>query len=66
MIQCDNDQCKVKWFHTECLRIGKVPHGKWFCPEYTKGKRGKKRKTCTDYYDSFLKIVQSDWTMHGI
>ena len=41
---CDNELCKVKWFHIDCLRIEKVPKGKWFCPECTKERRGKKIK----------------------
>ena len=42
MIGCDNELCKIEWFHTDCLRIEKIPKGKWFCPECTKGKRTKK------------------------
>ena len=47
MIACDNEQCKIGWFHINCLRIEKVPRGKWFCPECTKRKRGRKRKVAT-------------------
>ena len=42
MILCDNEHCQVKWFHTECLRIKKIPRSKWFCPECAKGKRRKR------------------------
>ena len=45
MIGCDNELCKIEWFHTDCLRIEKIPKGKWFCPECTKGKRAKKKET---------------------
>lgn len=41
MIACDNEKCKIIWFHTACLRIEKIPRGKWFCPECAKGRRGK-------------------------
>ena len=47
MVACDNEQCKIRWFHIDGLRIEKVPRGKWFCPECTKGKRGRKRKVAT-------------------
>ena len=47
MIACDNEQCKIGWFHINFLRIEKVPRGKWFCPECTKIKRGRKRKVAT-------------------
>ena len=47
MIVCDNVQCKIGWFHIDCLRIEKIPRGKWFCPECTKGKRRRKRKIAT-------------------
>ena len=33
MIGCDNDACIIKWFHTDCLHITKIPKGKWFCPD---------------------------------
>ena len=48
MIGCDDEQCNIKWFHMDCLRIDKVPKGKWFCPECSKRKRsrlGKRKAT---------------------
>ena len=32
MIFCDNDDCPIQWFHTSCLKMKRVPKGKWFCP----------------------------------
>ncbi len=43
MIGCDNPGCKYQWFHTACLRINKIPKGKWFCPEWIKGKDNKRK-----------------------
>lgn len=44
MIACDNEQCKIIWFHTSCLRIEKIPKGKWLCPDcHSKGKKRKSR-----------------------
>lgn len=31
MIGCENKDCPVEWFHIECVGLGKVPPGKWFC-----------------------------------
>ena len=42
MILCDNNDCEIKWFHTKCIRLKKVPKGKWFCPECRKMGKGKK------------------------
>ena len=31
MIQCDNSECTIQWFHCDCLRIRNAPKGKWKC-----------------------------------
>ena len=36
MIACDDDTCHIQWFHVSCLRIKKVPKGKWFRPDCRK------------------------------
>ena len=36
MIGCDFKNCKIEWFHLKCLKIKKVPNGKWFCPDCRK------------------------------
>ena len=34
MICCDNKDCSNgQWFHVRCLKIARVPKGKWFCPK---------------------------------
>lgn len=33
MIYCDSESCLIKWFHTSCLKLTKVPKGKWHCPD---------------------------------
>ena len=33
LIGCDGDSCSIEWFHMECLRIKRVPKGKWYCPD---------------------------------
>lgn len=38
MVQCDNENCKHKWFHYACVGIDD-PHSlpqKWYCPECRK------------------------------
>ena len=45
MIGCDHKQCIIGWFHTDCLRITRIPKGKWYCPDCRKKmKRGSKSK----------------------
>ena len=41
LIGCDNKNCQIKWFHLKCLRIMKIPKGRWFCPECQKAKKQK-------------------------
>jgi len=36
MIACDNPDCRVEWFHLECLHLEVVPSGKWYCPDCCK------------------------------
>jgi hypothetical protein len=38
MIACDNNSCKVEWFHLPCvgLSASNRPRGKWFCPDCSK------------------------------
>ena len=44
MIGCDNSNCIIQWFHTECLWITKVPKGEWLCPECRKNRSAEKKK----------------------
>ncbi|XP_054160416.1 inhibitor of growth protein 2-like [Oppia nitens] len=32
MICCDNSDCKIEWFHFQCVSLNTKPKGKWFCP----------------------------------
>lgn len=32
LIGCDNEECKIVWFHMTCLKLDKAPSGQWFCP----------------------------------
>lgn len=36
MIGCDAPDCRLEWFHFECVGIMVPPDGKWYCPECTK------------------------------
>ncbi|KAL2181768.1 uncharacterized protein P884DRAFT_266177 [Thermothelomyces heterothallicus CBS 202.75] len=38
MIQCDNDNCKLEWFHLECVGLSDIPARttKWYCPDCRK------------------------------
>lgn len=33
MVACDNENCKIEWFHYECVGITEPPKGKWYCPD---------------------------------
>eukprot|EP00250_Pteridium_aquilinum_P012017 c20456_g1_i2 orf=457-1257(-) len=33
MIACDNENCKIEWFHFQCVGIKDQPKGKWYCPD---------------------------------
>lgn len=47
MIQCESGDCKIEWFHIECLKITTIPKGKWMCPDCRKkvvAKRRNKKK----------------------
>ena len=33
MIGCDAPDCRLEWFHFECVGIMVPPKGQWFCPE---------------------------------
>ena len=38
LIGCDNDACKIMWFHMKCLKLDVAPKGKWYCPTCMKSK----------------------------
>eukprot|EP00299_Pterocystis_sp_00344_P009357 c3915_g1_i1.p1 GENE.c3915_g1_i1~~c3915_g1_i1.p1 ORF type:complete len:166 (+),score=33.24 c3915_g1_i1:217-714(+) len=44
MVACDNPECKVEWFHFECVGLKKQPKGRWFCPECTENNNKKRQK----------------------
>lgn len=33
MIACDNKNCRVEWFHFDCVGITVAPKGNWYCPD---------------------------------
>jgi len=33
MVGCDNPDCKIEWFHFECVGLTSPPKGKWYCPD---------------------------------
>ena len=33
MICCENDDCKISWFHFHCFKITRALKGDWFCPD---------------------------------
>lgn len=33
MIGCDNVDCKLEWFHFNCVNLTSKPKGKWYCPQ---------------------------------
>lgn len=33
MIACDNPECKIEWFHFDCVGIKERPKGKWYCSD---------------------------------
>ena len=44
MIACDSEWCPIQWFHTRCLKVYRVPKGKWYCPECRKFKLRKSQQ----------------------
>lgn len=35
-IGCDSTSCKWLWFHLECVKLKRIPKGKWYCPKCRK------------------------------
>ena len=33
MIACDNTECKIEWFHQDCVELISIPAGDWNCPD---------------------------------
>lgn len=44
MIGCDNQDCKIEWFHFDCLNLTHKPKGKWYCPQCTVERKEKGKK----------------------
>lgn len=49
MIACDAEDCRIEWFHFECVGIMVPPKGKWYCPDCRK-KHGIVQNS-DDYFD---------------
>ena len=47
MICCDNDNCKITWFHLKRLKMSEksIPKGKWYCPDCQKNSKRKGKST---------------------
>ncbi|TVU48417.1 hypothetical protein EJB05_08053 [Eragrostis curvula] len=44
MIACDNNECKIEWYHFGCVGLKEQPKGKWYCPNcigFQKKRKGK-------------------------
>ncbi len=48
MINCENEECTIEWFHCDCLRIRSPPKGKWYCPSCVKLPQFSKKKQRRD------------------
>jgi Inhibitor of growth proteins N-terminal histone-binding len=35
MVACENQTCRIEWFHTTCVGLSAPPDSAWFCPECT-------------------------------
>jgi hypothetical protein len=44
MVACDNEKCKIEWFHLECLGLRNTPEGSWYCSDKCQGSARRKRK----------------------
>ena len=42
LIHCGQKDCSIKTFHLKCVRVKKIPKGKWFCLECKKLRNLKK------------------------
>ena len=49
MIACDGEDCRIEWFHFECVGIMVPPKGKWYCPDCRK--KHDIVQNSEDYYD---------------
>ncbi|XP_019413867.1 PREDICTED: PHD finger protein ING1 isoform X2 [Lupinus angustifolius] len=44
MVACDNNDCKIEWFHFGCVGLKEKPKGKWFCPNCAATRNRRKGK----------------------
>ncbi|TXG72495.1 hypothetical protein EZV62_001074 [Acer yangbiense] len=42
MVACDNQECKIEWFHFGCVGLKEQPKGKWYCSECVAPKNRRK------------------------
>ena len=48
MISCDNENCKLIWFHFTCLKLDAAPKcAKWYCPDCRKLPEFKRKRKTT-------------------
>lgn len=33
MIGCDAPDCKIEWFHLNCIGLKESPEGSWYCSQ---------------------------------
>ncbi|CAI2347284.1 unnamed protein product [Caenorhabditis sp. 36 PRJEB53466] len=33
MVECENKNCRVEWFHFDCVGLTASPENEWYCPE---------------------------------
>ncbi|KPV78172.1 uncharacterized protein RHOBADRAFT_10950 [Rhodotorula graminis WP1] len=48
MIGCDAPDCKIEWFHLNCIGLKESPEGSWYCSQCeprmkAQGRGGRKR-----------------------
>ncbi|XP_074287277.1 PHD finger protein ING1 isoform X2 [Silene latifolia] len=44
MVGCDNNECRIEWFHFGCVGVKEKPKGKWYCPDCSVKQKRRKGK----------------------
>ena len=52
MVGCDNQDCNIAWYRTDCLRMVEASKGKWYCPtcHASRTKKGQKHDKLITIY----------------
>lgn len=59
LTMCEDNSCKILWFHFKSMLIKKNPKGNRFCPEFRKKRKVMQKRKCSRQFYGLLTVAEN-------